>query len=72
MSYINGKVKVDGYGKVLEWTVYIRNTWVKSKMGNLMVGVLNLNLMDESILVSGRMVKNMVKEQRLLQMETHM
>ena len=41
-------------------------------MENLMVGVLNLNLMEESILVSGRMVKNMVKEQRLLQMEIHM
>ena len=37
-----------------------------------MVGVLNLNFMEESILVSGRMGKNMVKEQRLLQMGTHM
>ena len=72
MSYINGKVEVDGYGKVLEWMEYIQNTWVKSKMGNLMVGVLNLKLMEDSILVSGRLVKNMVKEQRLLQMETHM
>ena len=26
VSYINGKVEVDGYGKVLEWMVYKQNT----------------------------------------------